>query len=609
MATARTAGVPGRRLLIIAGAVLGAIVLGYLFLVLKSDDVAAGGTTVNGVDIGGMSQTEAEAAVKEKLAPLAAKKVKVTSGDLTFPIHPARAGVLVDAAASVAPAYGHIWNPVALVAHLWSGSELPAVLAVDEPALTAQVQAIADQVDRPPVEPTVDVKHGEAVFTEGRDGVAVDVAATSAAIRDAVLKPRAPLAAVVVSTSPATTNEEAQAAVAQIQAASSSPVTVTAGGVTSEIPASAIRKALSFEAKDGAMTPVLDGSVLHAAIAKDLAPVEVAGRDASFKIKNGRVKVVKSKVGTGVSDDALATAVEGVLDLPPAERHVVVPLGTRDPKLTTEEAKSLGVTERISSFTQYFPYAAYRVQNIGQAAKRINGTVLRPGETFSLNDTIGERTKENGYTEGFVVGEGGVFQEALGGGVSTSATTTWTAAFYAGMERVQTVAHSIYISRYQPGLEATVAWGMFDMKFRNPGPNAVFITAGITNGSMTVSFWGTKEYDDIKADFHKRHDMVPFEKVYDDSDSCLGQAGVDGFTITVDRVFYKDGAEVKREPITTKYKPAPNVICGKGPKDKKDPKKDPNAGQAADGTSDAPSDGTAGPQPSSDANGTDTFSN
>ena len=71
------------------------------------------------------------------------------------------------------------------------------------------------------------------------------------------------------------------------------------------------------------------------------------------------------------------------------------------------------------------------------------------------------------------------------------------------MDRVQTVAHSIYISRYQPGLEATVAWGLFDMKFRNPGPNAVFITAGITNGSMTVSFWGTKQYDDIKAAMKK----------------------------------------------------------------------------------------------------------
>ena len=220
---------------------------------------------------------------------------------------------------------------------------------------------------------------GEAVFAKGRDGVAVDVAATGAAIRDAVLKPRAPVEAVLVTTSPATSNEEAQGAVEQITAATSSPVSVTAGGVTTQIPASAIRKAISFTATDGAMTPVLDGSVLHAAIAADLAPVEVAGRDASFTIKKGRVKVVKSKVGTGVSDDALATAVEGVLGLPPAERHVVVPLGTREPTLTTEEARSLGVTERISSFTQYFPYAAYRVQNIGQAAKRINGTVLQIG--------------------------------------------------------------------------------------------------------------------------------------------------------------------------------------------------------------------------------------
>ena len=132
MATARTAGVPGRRLLIVAGAVLGALVLGYVLLVLKSGDAAAVGTTVQGVDIGGMSQADAQTAVEEQLSPLAAKKVKVTSGDLTFPIHPVRAGITIDAAASVAPAYGHIWNPLALVAHLWSGSELPAVLAVDE---------------------------------------------------------------------------------------------------------------------------------------------------------------------------------------------------------------------------------------------------------------------------------------------------------------------------------------------------------------------------------------------------------------------------------------------------------------------------------------------
>jgi vancomycin resistance protein YoaR len=248
---------------------------------------------------------------------------------------------------------------------------------------------------------------------------------------------------------------------------------------------------------------------------------------------------------------------------------VTVPVGVREPAVTTEQAKALGITERLSSFTQGYPYAAYRSQNIGQAAERINGTLLLPGEVFSLNDTIKERTEKNGYTEGFVVGEGGVFAEALGGGVSTSATTAWTAAFYAGMERVQTVAHSIYISRYTAGLEATVAWGIFDMKFRNDTPNGVFITSSTTPTSITVSLWGTKQYD-VEAEFGERTSIVPFTKIYDQSEDCLGQNGVDGFTITVDRVFYVDGEEVRREPITTRYKPAPDVTCGKKPDKKPD---------------------------------------
>jgi vancomycin resistance protein YoaR len=224
-----------------------------------------------------------------------------------------------------------------------------------------------------------------------------------------------------------------------------------------------------------------------------------------------------------------------------------------------------------------------------------------PGETFSMNDTIKERTEANGYTVGFVVGEGGVFDEQLGGGVSAATTTVWTGAYYAGLERVDTRAHSIYISRYKPGLEATVAWGLFDMKFRNDTPNAVFITTGMSNTSMSVSFWGTKEYDKVEAEFGERTNIRKFATIYDDSDKCLGQAGVDGFTITVDRVFYKDGKEVRREPMTTVYKPAPEVICGKKPDKDKDKDKD-----KGDGKGDAKGDqggGADGESPSAKPNG------
>jgi vancomycin resistance protein YoaR len=599
-----------KRVLIGVGAAVVVLLVVYVGTVIASGSTAHQGTTVQGIDISDLSQEQATAAVQAGLGPLADKKLRVVALDQTFPIKPSEAGLTLDAAASVAPAFGQTWNPVTLIGKLLGDDALPAVAAVDQSLLSTQVGVIADQVDVPAVEPTLTVEAGQPVLTQGQPGRVLDRDATAAALQTAFLLPREPIQASVVPVEPTVSAEAAQAAIAVAQTAVSAPVTVDASTVTAVIPTDAIARALSFTAQDGGLVPQLDGAILHRSIHKELRPIEVKGRDATFKIRNGKPKVVKSKVGHGVSDDELATAVAGVLQAPASERTVTVSVGAREPKLTTEEAQALGITERMSTFTQYFPYAAYRVQNIGEAARRINGTILKPGETFSMNDTIKERTKKNGYTVGFVVGEGGVFAEALGGGVSTATTATWTAAFYAGMERVQTVAHSIYISRYKPGLEATVAWGIFDMKFRNDTPNAVFITSGITNGSITVSFWGTKQYDDISAEYGKRKDVVPFTTVYDKSKTCLGQAGVDGFTITVDRVFTKDGEVVKREPITTKYKPAPEVICGKEPADGGD--KNPKPGKNPDGTASpsAKPDGKPSAEPSAQpTDGDVTFSN
>jgi vancomycin resistance protein YoaR len=188
---------------------------------------------------------------------------------------------------------------------------------------------------------------------------------------------------------------------------------------------------------------------------------------------------------------------------------------------------------------------------------------------FSMNDTISERTVENGYTVGTIIGPGGVFEDALGGGVSAATTAVWTAAFFAGMERTDTRAHSLYISRYQPGLEATVAWGIFDMKFTNKLSRAVLIKTKMTNSSMKVTFWGTKEYDSIEAEFGERVNLKEPKKIIKRNKKCRSQSGIEGFTITVDRVFIKDGQEVEREPMTTVYNAGPNVVCKKK---KKEPK-------------------------------------
>ena len=211
--------------------------------------------------------------------------------------------------------------------------------------------------------------------------------------------------------------------------------------------------------------------------------------------------------------------------------------------------------------------------NIGRAARYIDGTLLMPGQTFSMNDTVKERTVENGYTVGTVI-SGGRFAEELGGGVSTITTTMWHTAFYAGLERVEQRGHSFYISRYLPGLEATVAWGSLDLRFKNDSPYAVLIKASITNSSVTVTMYGTKRYRS-RPSSGRATNIRPFKTVYDPSPTCVVQPGVEGFRIVVTRVFHDlDGKVVKREPLTTSYNVADDIHCGSKPKPKPKPSPD-----------------------------------
>ena len=559
-----------RTKLIIVGA-FAALALVYVALIVLSGGGVRQGTVVSGVSIGGMSTADAVATLDATLGKLSRRPIKVEAVGKEFVVKPKDAGLSFDAKATVASATGRTFNPFVMVADLLGQSEVEPVVVVDEQALTSQISGISLAIDRPATEPSITIKDMTAELKPGKNGRALDVEATSAQLVDALLKEREPIAGSVVKVPPMVSQASAEESAALARSAIANPITVTAGDASAKLKPKAIARSLSFTVVGDKLTPQIDGLVLQRALDGKLAGAEVPGRDASFKIVQGKPVVVPSVVGRGVSETELATAVVDVLGNEPPDRTVTVTMAVREPAVTTEQARALGVTEQLSTFTQKFPYAAYRVQNIGQAARNVNGTLLLPGETFSMNDVMKERTEKNGYTVGFVVGSGGVFAEDLGGGVSAATTTVWTGAFFAGLERVSTQAHSIYISRYQPGLEATVAWGIFDMKFKNDTPNAVFITTAMTDTSMNVTFWGTKVYDEIKAEFGPKENIVPFTTIFDKSKTCLGQSGMDGFTIDVDRVFMRDGQEVKRETITTNYRPAPKVKCGKKPKPGQEP--------------------------------------
>ncbi len=555
-----------RRTPILIGVGIAAVIAVSLGIYVATNGAVRPGTTVSGVDIGGMSAEEAISVLEDSVATKVNRKIEISAGDQVFEVRPRAAGITLDAQATVEQATSTGFNPFQMIFDLFGSRQIEPVIAVDQDALEDSVTSIANVVNLNPVEPNLAVSNSGITLTQGSDGREIDREALKNQIVSMATQTRSTIVAPLEVTPPIVSAADAARAKELAQQAVASPVTVSVGEITATIGPETIAEALSFTAQGNQLSPELDGAILHASIANALKRAEIPGRDASFKIVDGSPVVVPSIVGSGVSDSELATAVLGVLSAQGSDRNVFVPLGTREPVLNTAVAQQLGINDKLSSFTQNFPYAPYRVTNIGQAARYIDDTILMPGETFSMNDTIKERTIKNGYTVGTVIGPGGVFEDALGGGVSAATTAMWTAAFFAGMERTDTRAHSLYISRYQPGLEATVAWGIFDMKFTNTSPNAVLIKTKMTNSSMKVTFWGTRQYDSIEAEFGERININQPKKIVMTNKKCVPQAGIEGFTITVDRVFIKDGAEVIREPMTTIYNAGPNIVCKKKPK-------------------------------------------
>ncbi len=158
------------------------------------------------------------------------------------------------------------------------------------------------------------------------------------------------------------------------------------------------------------------------------------------------------------------------------------------------EAEELGIVELVGSFTTSYTPGQNRVTNIRRIAELTQGVILAPGETFSLNDHVGRRTRENGFVAAGTIVNGHLV-DSVGGGISQFATTIFNAAFFAGLEFEEYQAHSIYFSRYPYGREATISWPRPHLKIHNPTPYGILIWPTSTSNSVTVDLYSTKWVD------------------------------------------------------------------------------------------------------------------
>jgi vancomycin resistance protein YoaR len=236
-----------------------------------------------------------------------------------------------------------------------------------------------------------------------------------------------------------------------------------------------------------------------------------------------------------------------------------VKVKTAPPRVTTEQARTYGIKEKISTFTTRHPCCAPRVTNIHTIAKILDGYLVKPGETFSLNTVVGERDKARGFVPAPQILRGR-FVNDVGGGISQFTTTMFNAVFFGGLEDVQHTPHQFYISRYPPGRESTVSHPHPDFRWRNDSPTGVLVKTAYTDTSITVSFWGTKRFD-VESQSSRPYDKRSFETAKDSGKKCIPMEGAEGFSIDVWRIFKRDGVTVRREKFHTVYQPEPKLTC------------------------------------------------
>ncbi|MEU3272938.1 VanW family protein [Saccharomonospora sp. NPDC006951] len=551
----------------IAGGVFAALVLIYgIDLLVTTGDVPRG-VTVAGVDVGGMSHSKAESLLREQIEPRVNQPVAYTAGDVEDSFTPQEAGLKLDWSATLEQAGDQPLNPITRLTSFFSTREVGVVTQAEPNQLENAMSALRKKIDHEPVEGNIAFEGATAVPVDPKNGQQLKVDKAQAVILahwasgDRLKLP-------VDSTPVTITPEAVRVALTEVaEPAVSAPVIVRGEGADGTLEPEEIAQSLTFEPKDGSLVPKIDHKKVVGAVGPDLADTEKEGKDAKILIKGGQPTVEPSEDGNKIKWDVTLKPLLDVLKQT-EERELTAHYEKQPAKLTTEEANDLGVKEVIGEFTTG-GFADDSGVNIRTVAEKVNGAVVKPGDTFSLNGYTGPRTEAQGYVPAGII-ENGAPGKAVGGGISQFATTLYNAYYFAGMADAGHQEHSYYISRYPEGREATVfqnpdGSSVIDVGFTNDSQTGVVIETSWSPSEITVRLWGTKRYD-VESVTGDRTDIVEPETTKGPKEDCQPSNGGPGFTVTDTRIL-KDassGAVVREEPRTVTYKPQAKVVCKGG---------------------------------------------
>jgi vancomycin resistance protein YoaR len=484
-------------LLLIGGTVLGLAFAG-------SPERLPSGTEIAGVDVSGLTAGEARALLERKSKDLADDPVVFTAEGKSWRVKPNAVVLDVDwgAAVQAAQRQGQGFGPLRGLKRLGVrvfGGEVAPTSRVYQYAVDAHVARFARGVDRPRVEPSLKLSGYEASIVPGRNGRVIDRAsAEKTLVQGLTSLSRQPVPLPLKIDRTHLTTRDLAGAEVKADTALSAPADVAYGPGGWHLSQRKIARLLTLP-KGGETDLQLAGPQASRFFANLRKRVDHAPKDARFSIgARNVVRVVPAQAGRKLDKEGTTRNIMAAL-LSSSNRKAELKVVTAAPERTTRDAKAMGITGLVGAYETFYGGVANRIHNVQLVAHLIDDHFIAPNETFSFNATTGERSEDKGFLEAPVI-INGELKTGLGGGVCQVSTTTFNAAYEAGLSITDRTNHALYISHYPLGRDATVNYPDTDLKFVNDTGHWLWIRTFVGSSSLTVALYGTPQNRKVESE-------------------------------------------------------------------------------------------------------------
>jgi vancomycin resistance protein YoaR len=559
------------------------------------------GVSVAGVDLSGMTPSDAALKLNQMLSYPINGKILFRDGEKAWVATPAELGMVFDPSSSAVTAYslgrsGGLFG--ALSGQIRAGGfgiQVAPVIIFDQRVAFQYLSQISSQLNQPVVEATLSLEGTNVVAQPGQVGREVKIDATLiylGAQLQTFSDGEVPL--VVQEIQPQILDVTAQAEMAK--QVLSQPLTLSIPNAKAGDPGpyvynvQILANLLAVQRVDNNVQVVLNATGLRDLLAPIKDQVDRSAADAKFTFNDDTRQldlVTDSKVGRALDMDASIKAINDALLR--GEHNVALAIAEAQPQIAgTSTGQELGITELIWAETSYFYGSSEaRIQNIKAAAERFHGVLVPPGAIFSMGETMGDVSLENGFAEALII-YGGRTIKGVGGGVCQVSTTLFRGVFNAGFPIIERYSHAYRVPYYEmiasgavdsrfAGLDATVYFPLVDFKFKNDSPYWILMETYLNESSrsLTWKFYSTKDGRSVTWETTGPTNVVPapsplYEENVELKKNQMKQIdyAANGADVTVTRTVMKDGAVYFQDQITTHYQPW-QAVCQYGPDSKK----------------------------------------